>query len=706
MGFFRILHLSDLHFGQLPSDPSKPGQLRCAHRFCTREGRSDPSALAGILAKDLSLREPPHVVATTGDLAWSGTAEDYQSATEFFRLLRQQWPNTAFLFVPGNHDVDRAAPLARQNAYVEFVRAFHGTTFDAAYPLSKDACDRSRLVSWQELTLTATGDINGADRLLMVGVNSVADHDGTGGPIRVSPQALEEVETLLAGRAPGEFRVFCLHHHLLPFAESRREGSTDEHNDIDVADGTIVGNSAKLQSWLAQHGFGLVLHGHKHKPHGRVDTLYRRDDGQEGRTILVMGAGSAGVYDGERGSEPLNYNVCHAHRLSSKRWSVEAYVQDILHNQLSSSVKPAFTYAAEVGPKEADRPFLFHAEFMDDCHAAIKRRTSDKRLLRTFMSVVDVCEYRHPTTTTINGASVGEIDVRRSFAALHPEFSPTEKWSEIDALDSYLVRMPERYQFQHGPRLFGIPHAHRSLLSDDAVKRRLLRPILRALQQLTVDSEAHAYVSLYRPDVDVLSSRNEPFPSLMSLQFLKDDEYLDLVATFRKIELSFWWVVNMLEAVELLRWAAGAGSEKVGGKRRSPRKITFFAALAEWKPKPDPSFVSELDAADTGKLTSIALATANAAGIQELIRLLEEKDARTNAQNLDHTGLERLSQILRAVFADRGSTVKPALHNACERLAAAAQHVQNASSTPDVAAKRCSDALKEAILKLQETLSQ
>ena len=65
-------------------------------------------------------------------------------------------------------------------------------------------------------------------------------------------------------------------------------------------DGTIVRDYALVERRLHELGFDMVLHGHKHEPGVRVSELvnaYEKD--APGKSILVCGAGSAGVEAGE-----------------------------------------------------------------------------------------------------------------------------------------------------------------------------------------------------------------------------------------------------------------------------------------------------------------------------------------------------------------------------------------------------------------------
>ena len=92
----RILHLSDIHF--------------CADK----EWDAEPvlRALARFIAGEVEQGLVPHLVAITGDLAFSGQAGEYTKALDWLKnqlwpALPESLPRDRLLLVPGNHDVDR-----------------------------------------------------------------------------------------------------------------------------------------------------------------------------------------------------------------------------------------------------------------------------------------------------------------------------------------------------------------------------------------------------------------------------------------------------------------------------------------------------------------------------------------------------------------------------------------------------------------------
>jgi hypothetical protein len=133
-------------------------------------------------------------------------------------------------------------------------------------------------------------------------------------------------------------------------------------------------------------------------------------------------------------------------------------------------------------------------------------------------------------------------------------------------------------------------------------------------------------------------------PALMGVQFVPRDGRLDLVFTFRNLELSFWWVVNMYEAVELLGWAVGRLAARSNSARWQPGRITFFSAVASWEPDPRPPMRAGLDSMALGEL--VRLATQGARGRAGIATLLEEKASLTTVSNLEPDALLQLAEVM------------------------------------------------------------
>ncbi|MBE0528240.1 MAG: metallophosphoesterase [Thermoleophilia bacterium] len=150
----------------------------------------------------------PDVVLCTGDLTEMGFRQDYVTAKE--HLARIQAP---MVVIPGNHD-------ARNVGYVHFEELIGPR--------------------WQTLQL---------DDVVIVAVDSTEpdlDHGQIG---RAQYDWLREEYS-----RPAAFRVFMLHHHLLPVPGTGRERN-------------IVYDAGDLLEVLQECGVNLVLSGHKHVPY-------------------------------------------------------------------------------------------------------------------------------------------------------------------------------------------------------------------------------------------------------------------------------------------------------------------------------------------------------------------------------------------------------------------------------------------------------
>ncbi len=92
-----ILHLSDIHFRAKGLETEKTYRQQVSKHMM--------EAIGEHLDKNQIV---PDVVVVTGDIAYSGKEEEYEEAAAFFKDLQSILPpETSYLAVPGNHDVDR-----------------------------------------------------------------------------------------------------------------------------------------------------------------------------------------------------------------------------------------------------------------------------------------------------------------------------------------------------------------------------------------------------------------------------------------------------------------------------------------------------------------------------------------------------------------------------------------------------------------------
>lgn len=646
----RLLHISDTHYGLDPELPkSSDGKTQSAHYFVDPQGRPDPEVLPSILSTHAPFGiAHPDVVVVSGDIGWSGRKDDYKVAIRALYAMRTAWPNASIVVTPGNHDVNRDAsnPDQAQQAFVEFLREFYGDEFRHYYPKMPEKARARRLsrASIWSLHVHGTGD----KQVVIASCNSShALHGSKNTPVTVGTEALTQIaEALRAqGVSPHALRIFVVHHHLFPFAEPYWGDYATEGAIAERPDDTLIANSARLQDWLSENRFSAVLHGHRHLSHARQDTLWRKQN-ESGCALLVLGAGSAGVNVNHRPQvEPLTFNVVDISQISTGRWLVDASVVALQPEEVSRKTRLMYSFRTEIGVERerSSSPSVFHAVRMDDCHRAIRVRTSTQKTMMNFLSIVEDHTYVHPQETiSFKGEAVSADHVENTFQALHPEYQPSSQWVDDGELGRAIANPSGAVRFEHGSRWFSSSNDHSRRRSPEDVANQ--SPIHAALARMK-QSDSQGYMSLYRVDTDLDSSGGQPIPGLMSIQFVPDGKtHISLVATFRKVELSYWWVVNMLELGRLLTWAA----DRTG---RKARRISFFAAIAEWKDDPEAVTTMEIDRAPIDTITQVALTLSQPNSRATLIRWISEKESNTNANNVDTTGMERLCGILRGVSA-------------------------------------------------------
>ncbi|HEY0480369.1 MAG TPA: metallophosphoesterase, partial [Kofleriaceae bacterium] len=552
----RILHLSDLHYGRRDA-------TRSAHYWADAQGVPKPEVLANVLRPVVRERRPDAIVVS-GDVGWSGIDDDYNFAFTFLDTVRQNL-SVPIIIAPGNHDVDWAVPHEqRQDKFVTFLKRFHGeTAFQDTHSLYKasDAKRRHRLSALHRLL---------DHRLTILTVNSAA---GEGPdpepcpmcsnpkhclpPILVDPATLTSWEQDLR-ECDNDLRILVVHHHLFPFKENPKYETTDPDAPEDKPDRTIIANSARLQSWLAANKFSVVLHGHKHRAHVRRDLLAARNDEQM-RDILVLGAGSAGVFDGERGPDnPPSFDIVEAHPLRDGVFSVavDTYRIDTVAMAPAAHLDTPCV-KVEVGRRDSKAPLVFHARSVSECYDAIADATkSDSKIHRNFISMVDTPAFSLPSGVTLRNQEVTLETIHQSFITLHPEYDDKTGagWSNATAVKHRLQEQPQRFRFQHGNRLFALP----ATITPHG-PTQVIHPFEEAIKGI---GSSRAYVGLYNAFLDAKGGSIPPPPCLTGLQLQLDGNLLNVVATFRKIELSFWWLVNMYEMELLLKYACSQHKDR------------------------------------------------------------------------------------------------------------------------------------------------
>jgi 3',5'-cyclic-AMP phosphodiesterase len=231
---FVIAQLSDIHCGSVYFD-----------------GALLETAVAEIV--DLG----PDLVVVGGDLTTEGYPAEFREARAFLEPLFEN--SLTVLVIPGNHD-------AKNVGFLHFVDAF------------------------------GPGDVEDkGDRILSLKVPGPGDAD----PVRVQVAAIDSSKPDLAegevGReryrwirdqfaAEADFRIFVLHHHLVPVPGTGRERNT-------------VWDAGDVLALLAELDVDVVLSGHKHVPY-----LWLLDH------VLIVNSGTVSTYR-LRGYTRPSYNT-------------------------------------------------------------------------------------------------------------------------------------------------------------------------------------------------------------------------------------------------------------------------------------------------------------------------------------------------------------------------------------------------------------
>ena len=231
---FVIAQMSDLHCGS----PFFDGDLLAA-------------AVQEIIALD------PDLVVVGGDLTQEGYAGEFTTAHRYLEPLFEQGLNV--LVIPGNHD-------SKNVGYLHF-----RDTFGVG-----DVADKGDRV----LSLTLAG-VDGGEpmRVRVVAIDSSKPDLAEG---EVGRERYTWIRDQFAGEA--DFKIFVLHHHLVPVPGTGRERNT-------------VWDAGDVLALLTDLEVDLVMSGHKHVPH-----LWLLDH------VLIVNSGTVSSHR-LRGYTRPSYNV-------------------------------------------------------------------------------------------------------------------------------------------------------------------------------------------------------------------------------------------------------------------------------------------------------------------------------------------------------------------------------------------------------------
>jgi calcineurin-like phosphoesterase family protein len=281
---FRILHLSDLHFGD-----------RC--RFYDAAPEISARSAVDALYRDLVRHRtgPVHAVVLSGDFSWQNEEAEFEAAKYFCHDLagRLRVPISDFILIPGNHDItwSEKAKTAKER-----IRYLLPEEAERPYRMFYRETTGSPL-----LTHLSYVRIFQADRIAIVGLNSCRfyQQENAGLGYVGLDQIYQAISTLrddpVYQAHEGEFfKVAVLHHHLVPASDLQL--ITELEKEAGERHFSLTIDATEILRFLMKDNFALVLHGHMHVPfwgvEQRLPATYRS---MPSKRIAVSGAGSFAV---------------------------------------------------------------------------------------------------------------------------------------------------------------------------------------------------------------------------------------------------------------------------------------------------------------------------------------------------------------------------------------------------------------------------
>jgi hypothetical protein len=355
-------------------------------------------------------------------------------------------------------------------------------------------------------------------------------------------------------------------------------------------------------------------------------------------SLAIVGAGSAGVNTNHAArSEVHSFNILELYDMSTQRTMLKTTTTSYDYDGPRLRTRGDANRFVTVGDPNSPYTRVFEGRDLLSCHRNIAARCSAGGALPNFLSVVESVadsQFDKITTAQLEKRAATRTDFDLCFAALHPKWTQSNGWD-----DPTIGDMNDRcIAIQHGPRLF------RRVRDHDGNPRT---PLDHALRE---KSRTRRYVGLYDAETEI-GSQGANLPGLVGVQFLPAEtgSSLDIILTFRNIELSFWWVVNHLEGFRLLKWACDRETEF------TPGKIVVFSPFAEWlKGDPKPVMRIELETLSFTELLALVLGgfrSPKKGASERLKGIVREFRNRVNKNNIYVVGLENLCVALEA--ADR-----------------------------------------------------
>ena len=296
--YVEIIHLSDLHYGErhvFTAEATADGKQPPTHGMPTladkliadltdREQQPElPTIIASEELANPTFQFPPFpkIVCISGDLTQKATLDEFRQAEGLVKRLREcaelgVSESDRMFFCPGNHDLNWKSndDVQRWDQYAGFL-----TRITNKVHLAQDAA------------LFGGVQVSPATKTVILSLNSetkVMDETGEKSRGDLHPMQLawarQQLEQLSADVARDYIKVAMVHHHpvLLPSSAEAGRG----YDAITGAD--------KLLPMLHEHGFHVVLHGHKHYPHTFREDIRNAFVRSNDHSLFIVAGGTCG----------------------------------------------------------------------------------------------------------------------------------------------------------------------------------------------------------------------------------------------------------------------------------------------------------------------------------------------------------------------------------------------------------------------------
>lgn len=281
-----IIHFSDIHFGAKHYFSSIP---IAKDNIPDKDKPTFESTITETFIRD---QINPKLIFASGDFTQFGSTQEFNIASKSLNSILEHFREETgsipkIITCPGNHDVNWASAKSDVDAKYLAFQAY--ITFrNSLLNVNKidSGIDPERIY---EINV-----IENTPPVLTLSLNSAVieredDHRGYIGSSQMR-NALREIEDIK--NASEAIKIATFHHHLVPVHSS----------DMQIKAESVMADTALIKQQLHTARFSIVLHGHRH--HGHTESI----TSENGNQLLIIGCGSSGVINSERGEQALQFN--------------------------------------------------------------------------------------------------------------------------------------------------------------------------------------------------------------------------------------------------------------------------------------------------------------------------------------------------------------------------------------------------------------